>query len=111
MTSKQITQDEARDKFIAHMWAMVEWWEKEDRCSSTRDRLAGLMHSFFAALDGRTLELPGCQVIPDPHPEDREYHISNGEDYYPDAKEGMDIAGSLCERMYRYAEEHGIRKE
>ncbi len=108
--SKKLTEEQIRDRFIEHVWALIEYWDKEPRAASQRDRLSGLVHSLLVALDGSAAALPGFCVSPSPHPDDRQYNIDEGEDYYPETEEHVDIAGSLHERLYRWAEENGVRK-
>jgi hypothetical protein len=49
----------------------------------------------MVALDGGAMALPGFIVAPNPHPSDKEYHISEGSDYYPENHE-LDIKGDIA---------------
>ena len=53
-----------------------------------------------AMIDGASPTLPGFLLIPDPHPDDKAYRRDRGENWYPEAAEGIDIAGSLHEEFY-----------
>jgi hypothetical protein len=98
---RQLTTEEVRDRFLAHVRSMVAYWERvEVRPLTTRERLDGLAFSILAALDGAS-EMPGFIVAPCPHPSDRAFHESEGDNWYPENRSGVvecDIAGSLHER-------------
>lgn len=103
--SREWTRDEIREQFLTHVWNMIEYWNSPNLPSSrsTRERLEGLTHSILTALDGCTMALPGFIVAPCPHPDDREYHIENGENWYPENDESQvngDIGGGLHELLY-----------
>lgn len=87
------TEDEIRDQLLDHINYLVKYWNGEgnsnvDPLSSSRYKLEGLAFSICSALDSSFL------VARNPHPEDREYCESCGENWYP---EGVDIAGCLHE--------------
>ena len=103
-TPREKTVDEIRDEFLAHVRSLVTYWNKLDGKDSPRtqkERLEGLAFSIMVLLDGGTM-LPGFIVAPCPHESDKEYKISQGEDYYPynDEKNvNGDIAGCLHELL------------
>ncbi len=95
--SRPYTKDEVRQEFLDHIRGMIRYWDSDVVSGSkTRaDRLEGLAFSILVMLDGES-SLPGFRVIADPHPDDMQYHIDEGENYYP---EGVDIAGGLHRRL------------
>ncbi len=108
---REYTQEEIRTQVIDHVWSMIEYWHREDRAMTDRDKLEGLAHSILVMLDGGAMALPKFIVAPDPHPADREYHESRGEDYFPPVEErdegatravglGADIAGDLHDHFH-----------
>lgn len=96
--SRAYTMEEVREKFLAHVREMVLYWEREDRKPDVHDKLSGLAFSILSALDGCSGDIPGFQVIPSAHPDDRKYHEERGENWYPD---DCDIAGGLHEHFYK----------
>lgn len=100
--SREYTKDEVRAKFLNHVWSLIDYWEAEDRISSNRGKLEGLAFSMLVLLDGGT-SLPGFRVLPDPHPDDKQYHQGRGEDYFPEAT--IDIAGGLHELFHSVGKE------
>lgn len=98
MMSREYTADEVRRQFIQHIRVMIDYWDKTN--NSTRDKLEGVAFSILVALDGSAAALPSFIVAPLPHPDDKQYHISNGENYYPQNDESSvncNISGSLHE--------------
>jgi hypothetical protein len=100
---REKTEEEVRNEFLDYMWAIIDYWEKESRAVTSRDKLEGLMHSVLATLDGSAAVLPAFIVAPLPCEEDKEYDISKGENYYPYNNPDnikCDIGGSLHELFY-----------
>lgn len=95
----ELTEEEVREKFLRHVWGLVEYWGKVEGADN---RLEGLAFSILTALDGAALSLPAFIVAPYPHPEDKAYHQGEGEDWYPEndsAKVNGNISGSLHEHF------------
>lgn len=90
---------EVRREFLQHLRNMAKYWA-EVKGITTKERIEGGIFSVLTLLDGST-HLPAFQVIPMPCEGDKEYHIENGEDYYPFVEESPnDIAGTLHEGFY-----------
>lgn len=103
---REWTVDEVREKFLEAVRRRVEYWEKETRVASVRDRLDGLAFTILAMLDGSSMEMPGFVLIPCPHEDDKKYLQSQGENWYRPIKTELvealgDISGSLHDRYYR----------
>ena len=95
---REYTQEEVQALFLKHIWAMVDYWANLKEQPNTREKLSGLAFSILALLDGCTA-LPGFIVTPNAHPTDKDFHISEGENWFPT---GVDIAGSLHELMHKF---------
>ena len=99
------TEEEIREKFLSHVRSLINYWDRvdgKDAPKTQKDRLAGLAFSILVTLDGEAADLPGFIVAPNPHPDDKEYHISEGSNYYPEnhkLKVKGDIAGCLHELL------------
>ena len=102
----EYTEDEIRGKFINHVRANVEYWNGPlSEPYDQRERLSGLAFSIMVLLDGGTMVLPSFIVAPHPHSDDKQYHIDNEEDYFPENHElddqiKGDIGGCLHEMLY-----------
>lgn len=101
--SREKTEEEVRIEFLEHVAVMINYWDTQVN-GSTRYKLEGFAHSVLAALDGCAGGLPGFVVAPRPHPDDKQYHIDEGDDYYREIDSGSlcDIAGSLHEQIVKY---------
>ena len=102
--SRQYLTHEIRDNFLEHIRFMVKYWEAESRAITSKDKLEGLAHSILCAIDGCTMALPPFILAPLPSPEDKQFHIDNGENYYPENHDiivNADIAGSLHELFFK----------
>lgn len=97
-TPRAYTPEEVRDRLLDHLWVMVDYWEREERAPTARDKITGFMHSTLAALDGCSMALPGFLVTPQPHRSDKKFHQSRGENWFPTNRPDL---GSLHEFMYQ----------
>jgi hypothetical protein len=100
---QEYTTEEIREQFIQEVRSLVEYWNNlPDK--NQRERLSGLAFSIMTLLDGASY-MPSFIVAPDPAPEDKEYHIEEKENYYPEnfkisPKIKGDISGYLHDLLY-----------
>jgi len=106
--SKQLTPQEMRERFLDQVRSDINYWANlpdktpEERCS-------GVAHSILVLLDGCSMNFPSCLVVPLPHESDKEFHIEENTDYFPDIiniKDVMDndIGGGLHDNLYKRRE-------
>lgn len=98
---REYTVGEIRKQFLEHIRGLVNYWDGIPEKTIT-EKLEGLAFSILVVLDGGAMGLPGFIVAPIPHPSDKQFHVEEGEDYYPDNYEiegriKGDIAGELHE--------------
>lgn len=93
------TADEARDIILQTVADYVDYWENETRRPTSREKLEGLAFSIMVIFDGGAGMLPGFIVKPNPHESDKDYSISQGDNWW-DPK--TDIAGSLHENIHKF---------
>jgi len=103
--SKEYTKEEVREQFLDHIRMMVDYWDSIPK-ETTKEKLSGLAFSILTALDGCSADLPSFIVAPLSSPEDKQYHIDEDENYYPENHEiegkiKCDIAGGLHEFFYK----------
>jgi hypothetical protein len=89
---REYTHEEIRQQVYAHIHNMVKYWENENREPLVKVKLEGLAFSILALIDGDT-ELPGFSLVPRPCKEDKDYHKSEGENWYPFTK---DLKNDIC---------------
>lgn len=90
------TAEEIRDDFMDTCRHLVDFWasprtRKFPAGPGTipdwvieailRDRLSGLLHSFLCIFDGVSGGWPAFDIVASPHPDDKEYHRDEGEDW------------------------------
>lgn len=88
-TPREYTAEEVRKMFLEYICHMIAYWNSEGNSnvaknSSSRERLEGLVHSILVMIDGGTGGLPAFDIIPSSHPDAKEFHISQGENWFPD---------------------------
>lgn len=98
---RELTEDEVREKFIDLVWSYIRYWENlpDKTCN---ERVEGLAFGMLVILDGEST-LPGFIVAPRPHPGDKDFHKSEGGNWYPENHESgvvCDIAGCLHELFH-----------
>lgn len=105
---RQYTVEEVRERFLRHVWGIVDHWENESREPTVRGKLEGLAFSSMSALDGSSgidlagrATLPAFAVLPSPHPDDEAHCREHGENWFPS---GVDI-GPLHEHFFKYKPE------
>ena len=79
-TPRAYTVEEVREQFLAHIRQTAAYWANLPDLSS-KDRCDGVAFSILNVLDGSTM-LPAFNLTVAPHPEDKDYHIKNGENWY-----------------------------
>ena len=75
------TVEETRDHFLNHLADMAQYWADLPN-KTPRERCNGLIHSVLAMVDGCSMDIPAIDMQMAPHPEDKAYFISQGENYY-----------------------------
>jgi hypothetical protein len=117
--SRELTADEVQRAFLDHVWRLISYWASEhgsnvDLGLPARERLSGFAHSLLVAIDGASANLPAFILAPEPHPDDRQYCIDEGENWWPENRDvelNADISGGLHELLYHYRCDHerGVR--
>jgi len=90
---REWTQEEIREQFIKYVWSVIEQWHNSTRVDDF-GKLTGVAFSILTAIDGGA-ELPSFVLAPRPHETDKQFHIDEGENWYPE--DWVDIGGGLHE--------------
>lgn len=101
------TKEEAREKFLKHIWGLIQFWA-DAKVDNDLEKMEGLAFSILSSLDGTSMELPAYQVIPCPHPNDEEFHRVRGNNWYSD---DIDIGGELHSNFYTYCPHKKLENE
>ena len=60
---------------------VAKYWSRVENHTDL-EKLEGLVFSFLCLIDGVSGEMPAFELYPAPHPSDKEFHISEGENYW-----------------------------
>lgn len=82
---KALTKKEARDRFLEQARFISQHWANMANVTE-KERCEGVIISMFSIFDGTSSGFPAFDLVIRPHPEDTEYHIKQGEDYYVDGQ-------------------------
>jgi hypothetical protein len=102
---REYTTEEVREMLLRHIWGLIHYWEHDSRTADLHGKMTGLAFSILSTLDGSSVEIPSFLVAPSPHPDDREYHKENGENWFPENHENeinCDIGGVLHEWFHSF---------
>jgi len=101
---REYTEDEVRQQFLEHVWELIGYWRKLPN-KTEREKMEGLAFSILSTLDGSSASICGFIVAPSTNPEDMQYHIDNGENWYAQNHESdikCDIGGCLHELYHNF---------
>lgn len=96
--SKAITSEELQQRLLYHFRSLAKYWAKQHP-DSAEDACNGMAFSVLTFLDGCTGDMPSVELIARPHPDDKQYHIDNGEDWIEDGTV-INTGGYLHELYY-----------
>jgi hypothetical protein len=107
---RAMTVAEARERFILHMWGLVNYWENDSRTPTSKEKLEGLLHSILSTLDGNSGTMPGFEIVPLVSKSDIEWMktLPKGDGWAKNWFPNEDIGGGLHGAMYPIARKHGI---
>lgn len=104
--SREYNEEEVKAQFLKYVNRLIQFWEKDSKAPDSLSKLEGLAFSIMSAIDGEASDLPKYILAPDPHPEDKEYLRSKGENYFPENHKShvkCDISGHLHESLKKYS--------
>lgn len=96
------TAAELQERLFSCLWRNIHYWETLDKPTySVRDRLGGLAFSLLNIFDGTSMDFPTLDIVASPHPDDKQYHIDQGDNWI---EPGTVINGDLLlhEHFYQY---------
>ena len=87
---REYTDYEIRELFLLKVKQTVRYWADlpDMECA---DKVDGCAFSILTLIDGCT-DLPAFSLIARPHPSDKQYHIEEDSNWFPD---NVDISGFL----------------
>lgn len=84
---RAFSPQEVQQQLLKHFCTLIEYWNSENNSNvppeySSRQRMEGLVHSILVTLDGGSAVLPAFDIIPLPQPEDKQYYLERGQNWY-----------------------------
>lgn len=76
------TAEEMRNAFLQQIAGLARYWASLPN-KTKAEAVDGVVFSILVLLDGGSGGMPAHNVIPAPHPEDKDFHISEGENWVP----------------------------
>lgn len=78
--SRPYTEKELCENLIHHIHMLIDYWDNKPETS--KNKLHGLAFGILAAIGSESMAVP-CKykLVADPPPEDKEYNISNNDNY------------------------------
>jgi len=84
--TKAMTAEEARQIFLSNVRASVRYWAEHPKERTVQQRCNGLAFSILSMFDGSSANLPEMDIVLRPMPEEKQYWIDNGEDWFEDGQ-------------------------
>jgi hypothetical protein len=79
------TVEEMREMFLDKVRSYRDYWLNESRAPTIERKLDGLCFSILNIFDGTSIGTPAFDLVPSPHPDDKEYHQAEGENWWEPA--------------------------
>ena len=100
---REIKKEEARKMFLGTVLGIAQHWANESRETDVQKKCEGVAFSIMSLLDGCNGNLPGFLLIPCPHPDDKEFMKSEGDDWFKEVPENVvdyDIGGNRLHDLF-----------
>ena len=98
--SRAYTKEEVRTRLLGYFKELAQYWARQGDITDLA-KCEGAIFSVLVALDGESMELPAFDVVLRPHPEDKDYHISEGKNWYEDGmiiNENYSLHDEFCKK-------------
>lgn len=95
---RQLTEEEIRAEFLGKVADMSVYWARQGGTpQEVADRVA---YGMLRLLCGDSGDIPRFALVADPHPEDKAYRQSEGDDWYPEMGELPEGAVDITSNLY-----------
>lgn len=76
------TKEEVRDEFVSSVKGVANYWARLEG-KTDKEKCEGTAFSILTLIDG-CADMCALDISLSPHPDDKEYNESNGDDWYED---------------------------
>ena len=102
--SRAKTAEEVRKELLESIRVLVGYWSRQNM--PELEKIEGVAFSILNIIDGTSRGLPSIDLTLRPHPDDKQYAIDNGDDYYED---GM-VINADCYLHDEYLPKYSLAK-
>jgi hypothetical protein len=83
---RALTDAELRERFMATCRELTDYWANPAMSPDYEwpDRMRGLLYSFLVVFDGCSNGMPALDIVARPHPDDKAFYQSRGENWIED---------------------------
>ena len=81
MTSRAKTKEEARTDLLNQIIGITKYWASLPG-KTALERTSGTAFSILVIFDGGSMALPGMNISLQPHPDDKQFRMSEGSNWY-----------------------------
>ena len=96
METRVKTVEEVRDEFFEAVRGISKYWAELPE-KTPLERCDGTVFSILNIFDGTTMNLPAMNIILSPHPDDKEFNRSEGNNWY---ESGMVINDCMLHELF-----------
>jgi hypothetical protein len=79
--SRAYTPEEIREQFVEKYRFLSAYWAKQP-CKTEQERCDRLASALLEIFDGVSGDLPPFAITPTPRPDDKDFLIENGQNYF-----------------------------
>lgn len=97
------TVDEVKEQLISSIRNICHYWANLPNKSDI-DRCEGVAFSILNIIDGTSAGLPSMDLVLRPHPDDMQFNLDNGDNYYED---GMVVNSDCYLHDMLFGDDHG----
>lgn len=76
------SKEDVVEKLLLRIKAIRDFWLYEDQSDDVKTKIDGFIFSLLNMFDGGTIDIPHLNISCDPHPCDKEFCVSNEQDYF-----------------------------
>ena len=77
---RAITKEEARKMLLKQFAALINYWSQRE--GTTQSKMSGLVFSILNVFDGTSIAMPAFNITPAPHPDDKQFLIDEGANWF-----------------------------
>jgi len=89
------TEEEVREEILSLIRSNIKFWAESSR-KTDFEKCEGVAFSILDIFDGATFVLPAMDISLSPHPDDKQFNIEHGNNWY---EPGMIISNTILREL------------